>query len=200
MRRVGAVYPDWRHVDANLPFQPEYLHPAKRYAPKNTANLSFRNMGLPLTAGAEEPRAFGGIMTQPGEYLIFDPVSSGRYCSNHGLPFLVEGLFEADECRERCTNAPNCGFFTYYENGWCQLSTRCSREDMAGDPSAVTFAKRIVPASCAFRPARAGCMGDWAAPLGKPLTPKWRRLAAAAGLVATAGRPGSCPSGVDGAC
>ena len=75
----------------------------------------------------------------------YRPFSSGKFCNNGGkVPFLVEGLFEPEECIERCTAAHNCAFVTFYSNGWCQLGSKCVVEGEAGDASAATFAKAAV--------------------------------------------------------
>ena len=57
------------------------------------------------------------------------------------MPFIVEGLFEPEECVMRCTAAHNCAFATLYSNGWCQLGSKCAAEAEAGDASSVTYAK-----------------------------------------------------------
>lgn len=41
----------------------------------------------------------------------------------------------------RCTHAHNCAFATLYQNGWCQLGSKCVEEAEAGDSSAMTYAK-----------------------------------------------------------
>ena len=83
-----------------------------------------------------EPGALHGATE---EYRLF---SSGKFCNNGGkVPFLVEGLFEPEDCIMRCTHAHNCAFATLYQNGWCQLGSKCVSEGEAGDASAVTYAK-----------------------------------------------------------
>ena len=49
--------------------------------------------------------------------------------------------FKTGKCREKCAKRKRCRFYTTFSNGWCQLSTRCSTRDKAGDQGAVTFIK-----------------------------------------------------------
>ncbi|CAJ1406559.1 unnamed protein product [Effrenium voratum] len=114
------------------------VHPSKKMTYRNSRTAAGGNIGLPLEMGWEASRLFADEANI--DYLQY---SSGKFCNNPGkVPFLLEGLFEPDECISRCTRAHNCAFATLYPaNGWCQLASKCLAEGSAGDTSAVTFAK-----------------------------------------------------------
>eukprot|EP00416_Gambierdiscus_australes_P009517 CAMPEP_0171143866 /NCGR_PEP_ID=MMETSP0766_2-20121228/144999_1 /TAXON_ID=439317 /ORGANISM="Gambierdiscus australes, Strain CAWD 149" /LENGTH=131 /DNA_ID=CAMNT_0011607699 /DNA_START=62 /DNA_END=454 /DNA_ORIENTATION=+ len=129
--------------------------------------MTIQSGGLPLSRGSRLPRIFEQL-----ELVDYALHSEGRFCTSTWPPWLVEGLFDPAECRERCTLAPTCGFFTIYGNGWCQLSIRCEKEAVAGDPSAVTYAKVKRAGPCTAALPEDGCLGPWVAMLGKPLAPR----------------------------
>mmetsp|Transcript_87424 Transcript_87424/g.276184 ORF Transcript_87424/g.276184 Transcript_87424/m.276184 type:complete len:221 (+) Transcript_87424:72-734(+) len=175
---AAAVAYDWRYVDPNLPLEPHLLHPSKRFAHRDSLNQSIQLAGLPLGRGSELPRVFEAGAAD-GAGIDYEEHSRGRFCSSGGPPWLADDLFEdVLECMHRCTRAPICGYFTAYESGWCQLSIRCDQEATAGDPSAVTYAKVKRHGGCTRALPEEGCLGKWAAGMGKPLAP--RRWAAEA--------------------
>mmetsp|Transcript_20065 Transcript_20065/g.45287 ORF Transcript_20065/g.45287 Transcript_20065/m.45287 type:complete len:233 (+) Transcript_20065:102-800(+) len=161
---------DWRHVDPNLPFDPAFIHPSKALKYRDTRNLNFRLMGLPIEMGWEVSRTF-----EDPSRIDYRVQSVGKYCNNNGLPFLVDDMFTVEECQMRCTLAPNCAFVTAYLNtDWCQLMSRCTQEDEAGEPSAVTFAKVVRKKDdgtsvCQAGSGGADCLGEWVAEFGRPL-------------------------------
>merc|ERR1711865_1099955 len=100
--------------------------------------------------------------------------SRGSYCSNNGLPFLMEGDFGTEECLQRCHDLPNCFYFTIYSNMWCQMSSRCHLQGEAGDPSAATYIKTHRVDTCLGHSPKADCFGEWLGDdvLGKSIRPR----------------------------
>lgn len=84
----------------------------------------------------------------------FEQHSSGRWCRDGAdlLEGALDGYTDCDpqtrlcqltkKCRARCAKRSACRYYTTFASGFCQLSSRCSEEAPASDPSARTFAKR----------------------------------------------------------
>mmetsp|Transcript_86469 Transcript_86469/g.181050 ORF Transcript_86469/g.181050 Transcript_86469/m.181050 type:complete len:396 (+) Transcript_86469:893-2080(+) len=159
---------DWRHLDPNLPLDESLIHPTKPIKPRDTLSRMGGTIGIPLPMGWHMQR-----LSQLGEGLGYEHVSTGKYCRNYGYPFLVESDDWPQDCQARCTATPTCMYFTVYlEHGWCQLSSRCNQELEAGDPSAVTFMKKVPHDECDSHSPPARCFGGWVAELSKPIKPR----------------------------
>jgi len=139
---------------------------------------------LCVHAGLHVRFGFVARLYEDASLVHYTVHSRGRYCENRGIGFLAEADFGFEECRDRCTLAPTCAFWTIYETGWCQLNTRCKPEGVAGDAS-VTFMKvgwtapitggkhvlcRDVPDFIprTYAPPQE-CLGGWTGRLGAPL-------------------------------
>merc|ERR1739841_254996 len=132
---------DWRDLDGHLPLLEDFTHPDKPFRHKNSMMKLGGTIGLPLPYGWRS-----GRQNEVAKEADYDLHSAGRFCSNRGYPFLFESDDWPDDCEKRCTEMPTCMFFTaYLEHGWCQLSSRCVEEVEAGDPSAVTFRRKVEP-------------------------------------------------------
>ena len=87
------------------------------------------------------------------EQVTFELVERGVFCED-GID-LLEGALDSytdctdiegvcmltAKCRAKCRKKKQCQFYTTYRNGWCQLSSSCSRKRKAGDSTARTFQK-----------------------------------------------------------
>lgn len=87
------------------------------------------------------------------EQVTFELVDRGVFCED-GIDLLegsldsytdctdIEGVcMLTAKCRAKCRKKKQCNFYTTYRNGWCQLSSSCSRRQKAGDVTARTFRK-----------------------------------------------------------
>ena len=144
---LGAFSREWRHAwrqGKHLPVDPANVHPSKKMAHRNSRSAGGGTIGLPLEMGWDASRLFADEAN-----IDYQHYSTGKFCNNGGkVPFLVEGLFEPEECIVRCTHAHNCAFATLYQNGWCQLGSKCVEEAEAGDSSAMTYAKVHIKSLC----------------------------------------------------
>jgi hypothetical protein len=104
-------------------------------------------------SGESHERSSSGSPKKIRSQPRFERYSTGKVCSD-GADLLegpLDKYTDCDEitklckktrkCSEKCKRNKSCLFFTTFQNGWCQLSSRCSEEALSSDKSAQTFAR-----------------------------------------------------------
>ena len=80
-----------------------------------------------------------GIYCEDGIDIMEGAVDSYTDCTDRGPCLMTQ------KCRAKCRKRKHCQFYTSFQNGWCQLSTRCGKMAKGGDPMARTFKKVLKP-------------------------------------------------------
>lgn len=123
--------------DASSPFPSaqEYCRepsskPASSVPTPTNANKSFRS---PLP---RFERYSSGLQCQDGGDILEGPLDAYTDCDS-----ATRLCRKSRKCSEKCKRNKRCYFYTTFQNGWCQLSSRCSTEIAAADISAETFSR-----------------------------------------------------------
>jgi len=90
----------------------------------------------PTNADARFERYSTGQICRDGADILEGPLDKFTDCDE-----ATKLCKKTRKCSEKCKRNKSCFFYTTFQDGWCQLSSRCEDQVAASDRSAQTYAR-----------------------------------------------------------